>query len=95
MDSILHSNDLETIIEYLKNKNIINKEAPFCLKCEKPLKWKKKYGSGDVITWRCSSCDSTVSTRSKRLLEEFKIPIIKIIKLIHAFAYEESIEYTC
>jgi hypothetical protein len=35
MDSILHSNDLETIIEYLKNKNIINKEAPFCLKCEK------------------------------------------------------------
>jgi tRNA(Ile2) C34 agmatinyltransferase TiaS len=71
MDSILHLNDLETIIEYLKNKNIINKEAPFCLKCEKPLKWKKRSGSGDVFTWRCSTCDSTVSMRRKSLLEEF------------------------
>ena len=95
MDSILHLNDLETIIEYLKNKNIINKEAPFCLKCEKPLKWKKRSGSGDVFTWRCSTCDSTVSMRRKSLLEEFKIPIVKIIKIIHAFAYEESIVDTC
>jgi hypothetical protein len=95
MDSIIHSNDLETIIEYLKNKNIINEEAPFCLKCEKPLKWKKRSGSGDVFTWRCSTSDSTVSMRRKSLLEEFKIPIAKIIKLIHAFAYEESKEDTC
>ncbi len=56
---------------------------------------KKRSESGDVFTWRCSTCDSTVSMRRKSLLEEFKIPIVKIIKIIHAFAYEESIEDTC
>ena len=95
MDSIIHSNDLDEIIKFLKEKNIISIEPPFCLKCEKPLKWKKRGGTGDLYTWKCSSCDSSISMRRNSFLEEFKIPIKKTVKLIHAFAFEHKIEDTC
>ena len=52
-------------------------------------------GSGDIYTWRCSKCDATVSMRRNSFLEEFKIPVKIVVKLIHAFAFEENIDDTC
>ena len=95
MDSIIHSTNLENIIEYLKEKSIINKEAPYCIKCEKKYQWRKRNSTADVNTWKCTTCDSTISLRRGSFLEEFKIPLIKIIKLIHAFAFEHKIDDTC
>ena len=61
------------------------------------VKATSKYACMHVCTyaWKCSSCDSSISMRRNSFLEEFKIPIKKTVKLIHAFAFEHKIEDTC
>ena len=95
MESIIHSTNLDEIISYLKEKGILRSEAPYCLKCDKKFEWRKRGGSNDVYNWKCTKCDATSSIRKDSFLEEFKIPILKIVKLIHAYAFEYKIEDTC
>ena len=95
MQSIIHSTNLEEIIEFLKNEKIISKEAPFCIKCKINLQWRKRCGSSDIYTWKCTKCDTTCSIRRNSFLQEFKIPLMKVVKLIHAFAFEHKIEDVC
>ena len=44
MKSVWHSNNLDEIIQYLKEKNIINKEPPFCLNAKRYL-----YGKNEPV----------------------------------------------
>ena len=95
MDSIIHCNNIDEIIAFLKDKNIINREAPFCMNCNEMFKWRKRNNTKDVFTWLCTKCDSTCSIRRNSFLEEFKVPLLKIVKLIYAFAFEHKIQDTC
>ena len=88
MESIIHETDLDIIINFLLQHNIISNKGPFCTKCNKFYEWRKRGGTSDKYTWRCTKCDTPYSIRKDSILEGFKIPIIKIVKLIHAFAFE-------
>ena len=90
-EKFFYENDLEKIINFLKFHKIIPNRGPFCLKDEKQYEWRARKGTSDGFT----RCDAPYSIRNDSILEGIKIPIIKIVKLIHAFAFEHKIDDVC
>lgn len=83
------------IIDFLKEKNVLRKTPPFSLDCKKDMIWYDRADSKDLYTWRCSTCGNTNSMRKYGFLCEFKFPMNKTIKMIHAFAFKYNIKDTC
>ena len=69
MDQI---NEIEKIIDILKDKKIIDPNPPFCIECNKFYEWRKKSGSIDVYSWRCTTCNKYSTMKKGSFLSEFR-----------------------
>ena len=80
--------DLETIINFLKEKNIIVSKPPMCLKCSQLMVWQRREFVKDKYTRRCTKCTTYCSIRNKTILSLFKISIPNFMQIVLHWAIQ-------
>ena len=83
MEVIYQTNDIDRIINFLKEKNLINSSVK-CKKCMIDMTLKNR-SDGDKKSWRCAKCQNFTSIRAGIWFASSRVPMCKILKLIHNF----------
>ncbi|CAF0755583.1 unnamed protein product [Brachionus calyciflorus] len=79
---LINSNNIEDIVNFMKDNDIILNRAPYCNKWKKDMKWSKKEMLSDKFLWRCSTCGESKSIRHASFFSQFDIQFVKILKII-------------
>jgi ribosomal protein L37AE/L43A len=90
MQKIYQTNDVGEVIRFYKNRNLLRSKRPDCPKCNIEMNWRMR-SIEDVYTWRCKKCSSFQSIKKGSFFECFKLPLVKINKVIHSRAMERRV----
>ena len=85
---IVDEENINIIIEYLKEKGILAKEGPMCGKCNLQMVLKPKENNIDKVAWKCPKCTTICSIRNNSFLQGFNKPLTTFIKLIFHWAIQ-------
>lgn len=91
MRQIYETNDIDVIFDYLIEKNIISNIPSICENCNCNFKIRKRNDTADKYTWRCTKCLHFKSIRCNSILEGYRFPLTKVLKLIYAWSMEHKI----
>ena len=95
---IQQSNNVQRIIRFLMSMKILNKTANCnkekCQYREMKLRTRELIEQSEMA-WRCMKCSNWKSLRYGSYFENTRIPIYKIVKIIHYFITSVKIEQAC
>lgn len=80
--------DIATIIDFLKEKNLILSEPPNCNNCYNLMVWQNRNSVCDKFTWRCTKCSSYTTIRKHSFFSLFRTSLSILIKLILYWAIQ-------
>jgi hypothetical protein len=87
--NILHSNNQESIIKFVKEKELFKTKPPVCANrnCKgydvKQMSLSPRKSHKDQYNWRCMSCLTYKSIKTGSFFEDFKITIAQVLLLIY------------
>ncbi|RNA28378.1 hypothetical protein BpHYR1_046437 [Brachionus plicatilis] len=82
LTELINSNNIDEIVKFLKDNDLIQNKAPLCKKCTKEMKWDIKTTLSDKYYWRCTTCGESKSCRNNSFFSQFDLPLAKILKII-------------
>ncbi|CAF1001630.1 unnamed protein product [Brachionus calyciflorus] len=80
LTELINSNNIEDIVNFMKDNDLILNRASYCNKCKKDMKWSKKEMLSDKFLWRCSTCAESKSIRHASFFSQFDIPLAIVYK---------------
>jgi len=87
--NILHSNNQEQIVNFVKEKELIQTTPPLCANknCKgfgtKQMSFSPRKSHKDQYNWRCMTCLTYKSIRTNSFFEDFKLTIAQVLLLIY------------
>jgi hypothetical protein len=92
MDAIYNSNNVEEIIRYLQQRELLRSNM-LCSKCEVEMRWEVK-SDGDGYVWRCQDCHTTRTIRADSFFETSKLSLPQLMKAMFYFVEDAKIATT-